>query len=358
MSVAIFQKLITYIRETQEVALYATMADARWYAAFGASPLFYVMLPFIGFLLTVNALFNAYHLVKASNRNFDKWFGFLASAICAVLGGISLYGAAISVFLGVSFAAGPWFFFGSLITASVHQLTMLAINLHRAYESLAGSSQRMHHLQAALNNLFIIGLLASAFGSVLFVMLFPTVAPLVGIGCALSAVFFTATDIFWRMIPHNWKLAVKKFLHIDKPQVEQNVACKPEQSLKTVLNKEQNPNHHRLFTSFDYSTKVREMDVESAKDYLNHLIVRKINSYNSTQEQKIKDKIAILTKAQQMLGSKSPCSKQDLLKDHPLAFQSFWLEKGEVEQIVDAVFAFQEKCKQAKCVHAGLSIAY
>lgn len=80
-----FHKAITYIRETQEVALFSTMADTRWYSAFGGSPLFFIMLPFIGILLTLNALMNAYKLIQASNKNLDKWFNLIISATCAFL---------------------------------------------------------------------------------------------------------------------------------------------------------------------------------------------------------------------------------------------------------------------------------
>lgn len=359
MSVGEFQKAVTYIKETQDIALFATMADARWYSAFGASPLFFVMLPFIGLLLTINALINAYRLSKAHNQNLDQWFGFVVSALCAVLGSVSLYGAAISVFWGVSFAAGPWFFFSSLMVASLHQMMMVGINFHRAYEALQGSSQRMHHLQAALNNLFILGLLFAAVGSVLFVMLFPSVAPLVGMGCAMGAVTFTGLDILWRIVPHNWKLAIKGFLNLGKPELVQNDAWTSTQEVQSYLDKtqEKNPNHHRLFTRFDYSAKVSEMDVVRAQDYLDEIISRKIASFGkSTLNEKTQHKVSVLEILRDELVDFT-CSKKDLLKDYPLAFQSFWAEKGDVEQIFDAVVVFQEKCQQANLADVTNSMA-
>ncbi|MGL5742058.1 MAG: hypothetical protein ACRCXC_05670 [Legionella sp.] len=92
------------------MALFATMIKVEWATAFSASPLYYVMLPFIGLLLTLSALINGYHLAKASNRNFDLWFLFVASVVCAALASVSLYGSAIAMALGFSFAAGPCFF--------------------------------------------------------------------------------------------------------------------------------------------------------------------------------------------------------------------------------------------------------
>lgn len=359
MVVGEFQKAVTYIKETQDIALFTTMADARWYSAFGASPLFFVMLPFIGVLITINALINAYNFSKASNKNLDQWFGFVVSALCAALGCVSLYGAAISVFLGVSFAAGPWFFLSSLMVASLHQVTMLGINFARAYEALPGSAQRMHHLQAAINNLFLLGLLGSAVGSVLFVMLFPSVAPLVGAGCAIGAVALTGLDILWRIVPHNWKLTIKGFLHLGKPELVQNIGRPLTQDVPSNLDKtqEHNPNHHRLFTRFDYSAKVRELDVERARDYLGQVIVRKIASFETaTGDEKTQHKLAVL----ELLRGTSvdfEYSKKALLKDYPLAFQSFWAEKGEVEQIFDAVVVFQEKYQQVKSAYTISNMA-
>ncbi|MGC1183203.1 hypothetical protein [Legionella sp.] len=342
MLIGKFHKAVTYIRETQEVALFATMADSRLYSVFSVSPLFFIMLPFIAILLTINAIINSYYLSKANNKNLEQWSGLIVSVICAVLASVSLYGATISTFLGVNFTLGPWFFFSSLMTASIHQLMMFTINARSAYESLPGSAQRMHHFQAALNNLFILGLLFSAIGSVLFVILFPTVAPLIGISCALSTVVFTGLNIIWRIVPHIWKLAIKESINLGKPElVHNNVSS----SVLIHEDHKQNPNHSRLFTRFDYSVKVREMDVESAQNYLNKLIISKkslLESKQSTPDLKTRDKIAVLI----MLQNTPPgsiFSKKGLLETHPLAFQSFFAEKGDVEQIVDAFFILQEK---------------
>lgn len=348
------QKALTYIRETQEIALFATMADARWYSAFGASPLFFVILPFIGILLTINALINAYKLVKASNKNLDQWSTLIISAICAVLGSVSLYGAALSAFIGFSFTAGPWFFLSSLIVAFTHQVIMMGINFYRAYESVTGSAQRMHFMQAALNNLFVLGILSAALGAVIFVMLLPTVAPVLGVSCAMTAAGCTLVDILWHMVPHNWKQAIKAGLYLGKPDVTENnksqlqPACGVEQAKEATL--EVNPNAHRLFTRFEYSNLVRDLDVAHASAYLTQMILRKIEAYGTKdaalRDEKTQNKLAVLNYLYDVVQGKTETqvSKRAILVKYPLAFQSFWVEKGDVEQLCDAVIVFQQKC--------------
>lgn len=347
-----FQKVITYIRETQEVALFSTMADARWYSAFGGSPLFFIMLPFIGILLTINALMNAYKLIQANNKNLDQWFNFITSATCAVLASISLYGAVLSAFMGISFAAGPWFFLSSLILGITHQTIMMSLNFYRAYEAWADRSQRMHYVQAALNNVFVLGLLSAAIGAVLFIMLFPSVAPILGIACAMSAATLTLFDMMWRTIPHNGKVWIKERLHMGKSELSQNdIQLQLAKGLIPGDEEAQeiNPNHHRLFTRFVYSNEVKHLSVEQASNYLTDVIQRKINAYGddtiAPYDAKTNDKINVLNKLLTIIPSKEGVlvSKNALIAQSPLAFQSFWVEKGDVEELVDAVRVFQKK---------------
>jgi hypothetical protein len=348
MSVAIVQKLVTYIKEIQEVILFTTMTDARWYFVLGASPLFHIMLPFIGFLLIVNALINGYFLVKASNRNLNRWFNFISSMVSSILSSVSLYGATISVFLGVSFSAGPWLFFSSLIITSVYQITMCFVNLRRAYESLSDSVQRMHYIQATLNNLFFLVLFSLAVAAVFLTLVFPAAAPLAGVCFALGTACFIGINILWRIGPRSWKLAIKEFCNLGKPNLIEENVCKVSQDVRPLSDKEEeeNPNHHRLFTCMDYSAKIRIMDAEVAKRYMYQIIRKKIVSYKSIETQKTKDKIAALTETLNALESESKLCKKKILMRHPLVFQSFWTEKGDVEQIIDAVVALQVRFKK------------
>ncbi|PWY56361.1 hypothetical protein DGG96_02945 [Legionella qingyii] len=355
MFVTHFQKAITYIRETQEIALFATMADARLSAAFSASPLFYIILPFIGFLLTVNALINGFQLAKASNRNVDRWLLFATSAICAALASVSLYGAALSKILGFSFAAGPWFFFSSLLVALTHQFMMFGINLYRAFESPKDSIQRMHYMQAALSNAFAMAFLASALGAVVFVLLFP-MAPVLGAGFSITAVLFTGVDLLWRMAPYSVKQLIKGWLHLSKPDVTQDAVVNQAAIFNSKTNEEE-PKHHRMFTCCDYSAVIRKMDSAAVKAYLLELIQNKLKLLESKfdpKNEKINDKISLLKTLLKAIENPQKISKKNVRATYPLAFQSFWADKGDVEQILDAVIAFQDKDRLEK--HTRLSL--
>jgi hypothetical protein len=348
MAAGMLQKAVLYIKETQDIGLFGVMADSRWFAAFSGSPFFFVMLPFIGILLTVLAAINGYQLAIAENKNFDKWFGFAISGVCAALASISLYGAVIATSLGVAFAAGPWFFLGSVVLAGIHQGVMLGLNLYRAYESLSGSSQRMHYIQAALNNSFILSLLTAISGAAIFVMLTP-VAPIVGSACAIAAVAITGINMLWRLIPHNWKLSIKEYLHLGKPDLvlnEEQIHLSIKSYNVASFHSPLISSHTRLFAPFDYSAAIKSLDLITSSNYMKEVLSQKIdvlNAHSTVKNDINSQKIDFLLHLSNQLDEDTVISKSDLLKKYPLAFQSFWAEKGEVEQIFDAVMAVQNK---------------
>lgn len=357
MSVNEVQKTVTYIRQTQEVALFTTMANSRLQATFAASPLFYIMLPFIGLLMTITAFLNAYRLAKADNKNLDKWSNVIASSLCAALASVSVYGSALSVLLGFQFAVGPWFFFSSLLVGITHQAMMMGVNFYRAFKASGDSVQHKHFLQAALNNLFVIGLLSAIVGAVFFVMLFPTVAPVIGSIFAVTAALFTFADILWRIIPHNWKLSTKGGINLGKPELTHNHALKSDVTLIETNSQDFNPKHHKLFSCHDHCPAVKRLDVESAKSYLSLQIKKKIDSYGdglTFRDKKTQDKSLLLKELLAAVDEPTVLSKKSVLKNHPLAFQSFWLEKGEVEQLFDAVVVFHEKLKQIEVAKSSV----
>ncbi len=343
MLVRLVQKLVSYTKEVQDTVLFGLMSDERLFSALSASPLLYITMPFIGILMTITTIINGYRLAKASNKNFDQWFNFLTSLGCAILASISLYGGAIAGVYDFTFAVGPWFFFASTALAFLHQSVMLGLNAYRAYESLSGSAQRMHYVQAAVNNLFIMGLLTAVLGAVTFVMLFPTVAPALGSALALTAVGFTLAHIAWKVLPHNWKLFIKGLLFLGKPEPapapQDELVSTPELEGALNSNVTNEGQHHRLFTRPDYSAAVKEMTPKRGEAYLHQVILRKIavlDNPSVPQTDKISQKIKCLSEMDQALTGHAKINKTDLLDRYPLAFQSFWAEKGDVEQIFDA----------------------
>ncbi|EEZ95398.1 hypothetical protein [Legionella longbeachae] len=114
-----------------------------------------------------------------------------------------------------------------------------------------------------------------------------------------------------------------------------------------IKNDEKEPQHHRMFTRCDYSAVIRKMEVNEAKNYLSALIQRKLDTFEknvSIQDEKSKDKVVLLKKLLNIIEYPAiEISKKNIITMHPLAFQSFWAEKGDVEQLFDAVIMLQNK---------------
>lgn len=201
----LFHKLVSYLKEIQDMIYFALMSNKRLFIALSSSPLFFVILPFIGLLQTITIMLNSYYFFKTSNKNFDKWFNFVTCLFCSLLSSISLYGMALASAFNFIFGAGPWLFFSSVLLAFSNQLVMLFINIFRAYESLKNSAQRMHYVQAVVYNLFTLGLLFGSGGAIIFALLV-SAPPVIGTAFALTAVGFTFLNIIWKIIPYKWKL--------------------------------------------------------------------------------------------------------------------------------------------------------
>ncbi len=348
MFLNLLKKMIATTKDLHEMALFAVMSDEDIFFVFNGSPLYFVMLPMIGLLATTLALINGLELSKASNKNFDRWFGFIVSSLCATLSSISLFGAVIANYYELNFALGPWFFLASVGVAFTHQLTVLALNCYRAYESLDNSVQRIHYVQAALNNLFHLGIITAVTGTLIFVMLTP-IAPAIGSACALTAIGMTSVNLLWKILPSGWRNQIKAYFDLDKPKFEEEKVYifPPDLKYTKQLNNEENDSYQRLFTKKDYSEEIQHKTFDQGLIFLQKIIKEKINIYNRIQPQiqseKNQQKKALLMELLNSLDHDCSFSKKKLLKSYPLAFQSFWTEKGEVEQIVEAVNLLKEK---------------
>lgn len=303
MLLKLFKRGVSYVKDLHEMILFGIMSHEELFFIFKATPVFYVMLPMIGLLFTVQAVVKGYELYKTSKKSFDQWFDFISSATSATLTSISLYGTVAATYLGLNFAMGPWLFLASVGVAFTHQITMMSLNAARAYKSIRGSAEGMHYVQASINNGFNLAMITAAIGALIFVMLTPA-APMIGTVCALTAVGLTAVNILWSLLPGNWKRSVKELLGLGKPKLELKLERSSLLELTPKLINLSEKHFQQLFIKQDLSAHLR------SKSYL--------ESCSSLFELK-----------------KEASLKQDLIKAPPLALQSFWAKKGSVEQIVD-----------------------
>lgn len=346
MLLKVFKKGIATIKELHEAALFTVMSDADIFLVFKGSPLYFALLPMIGLLATALALSNGLELIKASNKNFDRWFAFLASTFSAVFASVYLYGSVIASYYELNFALGPWFFLASVGVAFTHQFAMLGVNCYRAYEAPSKSVQRMHYVQAALNNVVQLSLITAVAGAVSFTMLTPA-APIIGSICALTGVGMTGIHLLWRVLPSAWRGAIKALFSLDKPkQSEEKVINATNMQVNVNLASEPQIRHQRLFSKRDLSAEIQKDNCEQGLKKIKLVITEKITHYAMQplpHNEKNQQKKALLSGLFNSLNQELSFSKKDLLKAYPLAFQSFWAEKGEVEQIIDAVYLLKEK---------------
>lgn len=347
MFLNLFKKSVATIKDFHDLALFSIMSDEDLFFIFNGSPLYFAMLPMIGLLSTVMVLVNGFELSKANNKNFDRWFAFIVSALCATLASISLYGAVIASYYELSFAMGPWFFLASVSVAFAHQLTLLGLNCYRAYESLSNSAQRMHYLQAAFNNLYHLGIITAVAGALTFVMITP-IAPALGSACALVAAGMTVVNLLWKALPAVWRDNIKAHFDLDKPQFDKKMVYvfPPNLSADKKLSTEVEPQHSRMFTKRDLVAEIEDKSLEEGRAALQQFIQEKIRRYDSyplPHSEKNSQKKALLIELSSFLESDCSFSRKALLKSYPLAFQSFWVETGEVEAIVDAARFLKNK---------------
>src|SRR3989338_2751658 len=112
LTVNFFRRLLTYIKDISEVGLFTIMANRPWFLAFGGTPLFFILMPLLALIFTGYSLLNLFDLYRSHNRNLDKWLSAIFSTLMAISTSVALYGGVLAAILGVTFAAGPFFFVG------------------------------------------------------------------------------------------------------------------------------------------------------------------------------------------------------------------------------------------------------
>lgn len=89
------------------------------------------------------------------------------------------------------------------------------------------------------------------------------------------------------------------------------------------------------------------MTPNEGEEYLIKIIMKKISVTKNNFLPQANQKISALSEIYYSLINHSSLNKTDLLTKYPSAFKSFWSEKSDLEQLVDAANMFTE-VKDAK----------
>ena len=331
---------LLYCKEFLQMTLFSGISNSHWIMAFNASPLSLLVKGFLGISLVLLALLQALQFILAANKNLDGLLGALSSLTSSVLSNVSLYSGILGRIFGFTFAAGPWFFVAGISIGLLYQLTMTGLNLYRAFSADPGSAQRMHYVQASLNNGFNILQMCIMLPAVILVMIAPVSPVAAGIFCLLVVVL-VAINCTWRLAPVDKKEQLKNTLGLGKPDESNNlVETTPSPSMTSIKVSE---NHcPGLFSTSDYTANLKKLEThEAMHEYLQVCLEKKLAKIDqgSVNLKNLNKKATLLRLQNVLSGLEVMPSKIKLQNEHPGVFQSFWSDKGEVEQIVEA-FAY------------------
>jgi predicted membrane channel-forming protein YqfA (hemolysin III family) len=320
------RKAFLFLRDLIQTTLFSALTHYKLLAAL-SSGLTLAIRPLLGIVLALIASLQLWGFLQTVNKNIDAWLGVISSLTNALLTNIGAIGSLVANLTGTLFLATPWLFVAAFGVSLVYQLTMLCLNAYRAYESNKGSSQREHYLQALMSNAVIALQLAASIAAVCLFTLTPASAFLVGV-CALVAVLLIVGNAFWRMMSDESKSNIKKKLGIISPEHPQR--------------QQADAGYQRIFTARDHKAVLAELT--SPLERRNYLVAsieaKLVRLQQQSPSDKIQHKLEVLKNAQQSMQGGEPLSaKADLSKRYPQAWFSFWCEKGDVEQLIDAVIS-------------------
>lgn len=324
-------KLITAtLRDLLQSTLFAAMSNHNWLNWFKLSPLSILNKASLGLVSIVLAGFQCYFFYQAVNKNFEAWLNTLSAVIGTGLTSIASYGELIAASLGIGFAAGIWIFLAGLTVNWLNQMLDLGINLYRAFEA-KGSAQRQHYLQAAIQHGFNATYLALTITALVCTFLL-AVNPVIVTGFCLGVVGFGLLNIAWRIGSNAVKEQLKQGIGLSK--VEQTVQPQAGNELT------HSPRIKTLLSSRDFIAELKSLPVKDRQAVLELKIDEKLASLrkNPNSRPKIANKISVLGLLRNNIGaSKEMIAKTVLANQYPGAFQSFWREKSDVEQLYDAL---------------------
>lgn len=218
------------LKDSQLLIFFMCVCNAQWLSAFNASPLSVVVNMLIATPLLVLAVTQLYALYKEKNRSLELWLNTIGLLIAAIASNIAIYSMTLTAWAGLSFAAGPWIFFGTMMLGVVQQISLFVVHAVKAYQAPENSVLRRHHQQAMFEHARMLALAGTSLIAVVFAMFTPA-APVVATVFAALTVSLLVASIVWSLLPHERKLQVKAFFGFEKPCQEDE---QPEDTVKLV----------------------------------------------------------------------------------------------------------------------------
>lgn len=321
------RKLVVSLKDVLLSFMFTAFSNPAWFNWFKFSPISILNKASLGIVTIVLACMQCYFFYQAVNKNFEAWSNTLSAVVGTGLTSVATFGEMFATALGLSFAAGIWIFLAGLMVSMVNQLIELGINLHRSLEAPKGSSQRKHYQQAAIQHAFNAMHIALTITSLACLMLLP-VNPVLVTGFCLAVVSFGVLNVAWRMGPKGAKEQLKQGVGLTKPIHEPSFAFKK-------------PHHSNpLFTATDFISPIKTLSLEDQKTHLQLKIADKSSQLrmNTSLSLKQENKIKVLELLSNALEDPIKLDSKSVIAKHYIgAFQSFWREKSDVEQLYDAV---------------------
>ncbi|MBA2709552.1 MAG: hypothetical protein H0U57_03045 [Tatlockia sp.] len=220
MSIRIkLQNGLGYLRDGIQATLSFVTANAQWLMTFNNSPAGLVLKPLLGFILMILLINQAYELHIAAQFDLEKVIEFAVNLMSTTLQNAAIAGGLTAFILHLSFTLGPFLMISAFSLGLLHQVGLFGFNLYKTFIVEERSTQ-MHHLQAAINNLFYSLLFAAAIISSVLAIASPAAPIVLSVFAVLVASMLVAT-LVWRLMPDSMKQDIKKSLGIEKPETEE-----------------------------------------------------------------------------------------------------------------------------------------
>lgn len=233
------RQLFLNLKEFPELGLFGSMTSRSINAVIGI-PVGLVLMPLIAVALFGLAILDIYTLIRAPNKNIDKWLQAFVGSLCALLAGTSISSFVLGNLFGFTFVAGPWFFLSSVLVFSLYNIFNMGLTFFRLFEAPMGSPQQKHYIQRLIFQLNMMITAAAIIGCVFTVILFPVSAPLATFFAVLTVVM-TVGNIAWRFMPESYKETIKGWFGLAKGETEtvkivEQLQATPDQENSAKLN--------------------------------------------------------------------------------------------------------------------------